>query len=159
MGNGFGLALEKLLDERNVTRFRRDPALVAKELKAGAADLKDAKESWAAKKFKWATIQGYYAAFHAARALLFEKGFREKSHHALYVAVRELYANEIERSLLQDYEHGMYLRQEADYGLKFSENGARDVIGTAEQMLTRAKAIIKDNHKLIDHYPNDPSAA
>jgi len=95
------------------------------------------------KKSKWATIQGYYAIFHSATALLYEKGFREKSHHALLVAVRELYVSKIERSLIQEFEHGMYLRQEADYGLKFSVRGAQDVIDTAEKMLERAKSILK----------------
>ncbi|OGD24713.1 MAG: hypothetical protein A2Y69_01100 [Candidatus Aminicenantes bacterium RBG_13_59_9] len=136
-------ALQKLLEERKIMRIRRDPALVAKEVAAAKADLKDAKESLALKKSKWATIQGYYAMFHSARALLHEKGFREKSHHALLVAVRELYASEIERSLMQEFEHGMYLRQEADYGLKFSERGAQDVIETAEKMLERTKAVLK----------------
>ena len=77
--------------------------------------------------------------FHSARALLYEKGFREKSHHALFVAIRELYAGKIERSLIQDFEHGMYLRQEADYGLKFSEKGALDVIETAKSFFQRRK--------------------
>lgn len=81
--------------------------------------------------------------FHSARALLFEKGFREKSHYALLAATRELYPNEIERSLIQGFEHGMYLRQEADYGLKFSESGALDVIEIAEKLLERALAILK----------------
>lgn len=143
MGNGLSFSLQRLLEERKILRIRRDSALVAKEIAAAKADLKDAKESLAMQKSKWATIQGYYAMFHSARALLYEKGFREKSHHALLVAVRELYVSEIERSLIQEFEHGMYLRQEADYGLKFSVRGAQDVIDTAEKMLERAKSILK----------------
>ena len=81
--------------------------------------------------------------FHSARALLFERGYREKSHYALLVAIRELYADDIERSLIREFEHGMYLRQEADYGLKFSESGALDVVETAEKLLRRAKLILK----------------
>jgi uncharacterized protein (UPF0332 family) len=143
MGNGLSPAFQKLLEERKITRIRLDAALVAKEMTAAAEDLKDARESFELKKFKWATIQGYYAMFHAARALLFDKGFREKSHHALLVAIRELYAGKIERSLIQGFEHGMYLRQEADYGLKFSESGALDVLDNAEKMFAGAKGILK----------------
>jgi uncharacterized protein (UPF0332 family) len=143
MGNGLSPAVQKLLEERKILRVRRDSALIAKEIAAAKADLKDAKESLALKKSKWATIQGYYAMFHGARALLYEKGFREKSHHALLVAVRELYVSEIERSLIQEFEHGMYLRQEADYGLKFSGRGAQDVIDIAVKMLERTKSILK----------------
>jgi len=143
MGNALSPALQKLFEERKLTRIKLDRKLVLKEIAASKADLKDAKESLGLKKFKWATIQGYYAMFHSARALLFEKGYREKSHYALFVGIREIYANEIERSLIQEFEHGMYLRQEADYGLKFSESGAQDVIQTAEKFLERAKAILK----------------
>jgi uncharacterized protein (UPF0332 family) len=143
MGNGLNPGLQKLLEERKVVKIRPDIRLVEKELAAAKADLRDAQESFGLKKFKWATIQGYYAMFHGARALLFEKGYREKSHHALLVAIRELYADNIERSLIQEFEHSMYLRQEADYGLKFSEGGARDVIETADKILRKAKAILK----------------
>ena len=145
MGNGLSPAFQKLIEEHKITRLRRDIALVKKELGAAKSDLKDARESLELKKFKWATIQGYYSMFHSARALLFDKGFREKSHHALYVAIRELYAGKIERSLIQDFEHGMYLRQEADYGLKFSENGASEVIESAQKLFERARDILKAN--------------
>jgi hypothetical protein len=37
----------------------------------------------------------------------------------------------------------MYLRQEADYGLKFSERGAQDVIEAAGRLLERAQAILR----------------
>ncbi len=143
MGGGLNPAIQKLLDERKLLRIRPDAKLVEKELAAARSDLKDARESLRLNKFKWATIQGYYAMFHSARALLFEKGYREKSHHALLVAIREVYADDIERSLIQEFEHGMYLRQEADYGLKFSQGGAADVIESAEKILGRAKAILK----------------
>jgi uncharacterized protein (UPF0332 family) len=143
MGNGVSPALQKLLEERKLLKMRADRKLVLKEMVAAKADLKDAKESLKIRKSKWATIQGYYSMFHSARALLYDKGFREKSHHALLAAIRELYAHDIERSLIQDFEHGMYLRQEADYGLKFSVSGAQDVIETAEKLFERASAILK----------------
>ena len=120
MGNGLSPAFQKLVEERKITKIRRDPALVEKEIEAAKSDLKDARESLGLQKLKWATIQGYYSMFHSARALLFDQGYREKGHHALIVAIRELYAGKIERSLIQEFEHGIYLRQEADYGLKFS---------------------------------------
>ncbi|MBM3789657.1 MAG: hypothetical protein FJW35_04800 [Acidobacteria bacterium] len=79
----------------------------------------------------------------ASDRLLGRDRYREKGHHALFVALRELYAGEIERSLLQEFEHGMYLRQEADYGMKFSTRGAQEVIETAGKMLARTTSILK----------------
>jgi uncharacterized protein (UPF0332 family) len=81
--------------------------------------------------------------FHSARALLFSKGLREKSHYALFLALRSLFSKEIENSLIRQFEECMVLRQEADYGLKFSENGALDAIDGAEKLLAKAKEILK----------------
>jgi uncharacterized protein (UPF0332 family) len=142
MGNGLSPVLKKLLEERKVQKIPVDRALVEKELVAAGEDLKEAGENLALHKYKWATIQAYYAIFHCARALLFKKGFREKSHHALLVAIRELYEDRIERALFQDFEHAMYLRQEADYGLKFSRRGAEDVHLAARAFIDRTKAVL-----------------
>lgn len=149
MGNPVTPKIQRLLIARKLTRIKADRNLVHKESIAAKSDLKDAKESLAIKKFKWATIQAYYSMFHSARALLFEKGYREKSHYALLEAVRELYRNDIEHSLIREFEYGMHLRQEADYGLKFSESGAIDVIETAERFLERTLAILKIKAGLV----------
>ena len=77
MGSRLSPELQKLLEERKISRMRTDRKLVLKEVAAVKSDFKDAKESIERKKFKWATIQGYYSMFHSARALLFEKGYRE----------------------------------------------------------------------------------
>lgn len=78
----------RFLDERKLMRIKIDRKLILKEIDGAIADLQEAKESLSRKKFKWATIQGYYSMFHAARALLYSKGFREKSHYALISSVK-----------------------------------------------------------------------
>ena len=80
--------------------------------------------------------------FHNARALIFSGGYREKSHHALLVAMRELFADVLEHSLVQGFEDAMHLREEADYGSKFSKSGAMTVVGNAEKLLERALNIL-----------------
>lgn len=135
MGNGVSFEFRRLLAERKLLRIKPDRKLILKEIKGAKSDLKDAKESLKKNKFKWATIQGYYSMFHAARALAFSKGYREKSHFALLVVLRELFSNKLERSLIQNFEDAMYLRQEADYGLKFSKTSALDVVESAEKFL------------------------
>jgi len=81
--------------------------------------------------------------FHSARSLLYHRGYREKSHYAILVALRELFARELEADLIIRFEDGMDLRQEADYGLKFSETGAVDTIEGAQEFLAKAKEILK----------------
>jgi uncharacterized protein (UPF0332 family) len=143
MGAGMSLKLRQLLEERRLIRIKPDRKLVLKEIEGAKSDLETARKSFSDGIFKWATIQGYYSIFHAARALLYSKGFREKSHYALLIAVQELFSDELERSLIQGFEDAMNLRQTADYGLTFSEEGAIDVVETAEKFLLKANEILK----------------
>ncbi len=73
------------------------------------------------------------------------KDFAKKSHYALLVAIRELFRDELDLSLIQGFEDAMNLRQTADYGLTFSEEGAIDVIKTAEKFLFKTKEKLKIN--------------
>jgi uncharacterized protein (UPF0332 family) len=133
---------KQLLEERKLSKIKLDKALILKEIGAAELDLETARKSLQDRNFKWATIQGYYSIFHAARALLFSKGFREKSHYALLIAIQELFSNKLEQSLIQGFEDAMNLRQTADYGLTFSEEGAFDVIETAEKFLLKTKELL-----------------
>ncbi|MFQ6064111.1 MAG: HEPN domain-containing protein [Candidatus Bathyarchaeia archaeon] len=132
----------RLLKERRLVKIQPDKKLILKEIQGAKDDLKTAKRSLQDGNFKWATIQGYYSMFHSARALLYSKGFREKSHYALLVAIRELFRNDTDRSLIQGFEDAMHLREAADYGLTFSEEGALDVIETAKNFLSEAQKIL-----------------
>ena len=75
--------------------------------------------------------------------MLYSRGFREKSHYALFLALQELFKNELESSLIQNYEEAMNLRQEADYDLKFSEEGANETVEGAAKFSRRANEILK----------------
>jgi len=135
--------IQSLLADRKLIRASASKAMILKELDAAKNDLADAKDSLDRQKYKWATIQGYYSMFHSARALLYSRGFREKSHYALLIALRELFKNELENSLILSFEQAMDLRQEADYGLKFSEVGAIETVESAEELLKRVEELFK----------------
>lgn len=143
MGTRMSFKFKQLLGERRLTKIKPDRKLVLKEMKGAEMDLETARKSLQDGNFKWATIQGYYSIFHAARALLYSKGFREKSHYALLVGIRELFRDELDLSLIQGFGDAMNLRQTADYGLTFSEEGAIDVIKTAEKFLLKTKETLK----------------
>lgn len=133
----------RLIDERQLMRIKPDRGLVLNEIEGASSDLEDAKDSLSRGKFKWATIQGYYSMFHSARALVYSRGYREKSHYALLVALRELLNKELGIRLIDRFEEGMHLRQEADCGLKFSEASALSVVESTEEFLSRARQILK----------------
>jgi len=137
--------IKRLLDERKLLKIEPDAELVLKEMGGSGYDISRARKSLADGDFKWATVQAYYAMFHLARALLYSRGYREKSHRALLLAVRELFVKrgELEEKFIRSFEDAMDLREEADYGLEFSESGAEMVIGDAEDFLNRVKQILK----------------
>lgn len=136
----------RFIEERRLIRITVDRKLVVKEIEGAVSDLEEAKDSLSRKKFKWATIQGYYSMFHVVRALIYSKGYREKSHYALLIALKELFENQVESGLIQDFEEAMSLREEADYGLIFSEEGATSIVNNAERFLGRVKEILHFPH-------------
>lgn len=133
------------LRRKDITPFGVAPSLVAKELSQSDHDFQAAKKSCDGVEYKWATIQAYYAMFHAARALLYAKGYREKSHYCLSVALLELYvdAGELPLSLVKDFDRAMLLREGADYKGDFSAAGAREVINSAERFIAVANQLLR----------------
>jgi HEPN domain-containing protein len=86
---------EQCLKRGKIVRISIDEELIRKELRGAEEDLNSAKHSLAERDMKWAIIQGYYAQFHSIRALVFAKGYREKSHACLRYALEALYIDEI----------------------------------------------------------------
>ncbi len=145
MGDRVSPRIRRLLDERRLVRIRADRNLIAKEIQGADYDLDRARESLEDKDFKWATVQAYYAMFHSARALLYSQGYREKSHRALLTAIREIFlrSGELGSDLVEDLSNAMDLREEADYGMTFSETGADEIVEKAEKFIQRVKEILK----------------
>ena len=142
MASRVSARFQKLLAERKLMKASVSKGMIEKEVQAANNDLKDSKDSLSERKFKWATIQAYYSMFHSARTLLYSRGYRERSHFALLVAVRELFGNELVTNLISTFEEGMELRQEADYGLKFSEHGAQETVEGAGELLSKVKELL-----------------
>ena len=68
MGKGItNSQFQECLNNNKIKKFPQAKGLIDKELKTAKEDLKVAQESLANGHHKWATIQGYYAMFHAAR--------------------------------------------------------------------------------------------
>ena len=143
MGERIAPGLRSLLRERKIIRSRISRGMVLKELEASKNDLGAARKSRDEEDYKWATVQAYYSIFHAAKALLYSKGFREKSHRGLLAALRQLYPREIPGSMLDDFREAMELRESADYGLVWSDESATNVLDTAETFLHKVKSILR----------------
>jgi uncharacterized protein (UPF0332 family) len=135
---------QECLKKHKIKRFSRGKALVNKEISAARADFEQAKASFERNSCKWAMIQSYYAMFHGARALLYAKNYRERSHYCLIVAIKALYVDKglLPADLLDALRRGKALRENADYYDQWSQTAA-------QQMLESAKVFIKMARKLI----------
>jgi len=132
------------LNKNKLTRFPSGPRLVVKEIRSASDDLEDAKLGLTHGRAKWSTIQAYYSMFHGARALLYSRGYREKSHYCLEVALRELFVDRsiLEGSFVNAFASAMRLRESADYRDDYSEEGAIALIETASSFLDKVKRIL-----------------
>jgi len=136
---------KECLAKGKIKKFSSAKKLAVKELKSSADDLDTALKSFKNGNFKWATIQGYYSMFHSARALIYSKGYRERSHYCLIVALRALFVSEglLSVSLLEAIQNAKILRENADYENEFSKESARDLLDKARELLNRSKVILE----------------
>jgi len=138
---------KKCIEKKSLYKSVGAKGLFKKELASAEDDLGEAKLSLSEGRLKWATIQAYYAMFHAARALLYFRGYRERSHHCVVVGIEHLFAGEglLEMKWARALRNAMSMREEADYGSEFSVEGAETTVSNAEGFLKEAKRIL-DNY-------------
>lgn len=136
---------EKCLERGKIKTFPKAKQLVSKELELAKQDLKSAEESFLSKNYRWATIQSYYSMFHTARALIYQKGYREKSHFCLAEALKSLYISEniLSYEFLEALQLGKSLRENADYYGDFDKSGTESMLESAKDFLKEAKKILK----------------
>jgi uncharacterized protein (UPF0332 family) len=145
LGRKRNLEFQKALETKRVLLFKKAAAFVKKELEAAQDDLKEAQDRFKNKRYKYATITAYYSMFHAARALVYSKGYREKSHYYLLVSLQALFVDQghMDESLASDFHAAMVLREGADYHGDFSKEGAESLIESAIKFHRKAKEILK----------------
>ena len=77
------------LEKGILQKINVDEKLAQKEINEAYYDLESAKKAFEERDFKWCIVKSYYSIFHAARAILFEVGYREKRHFAVMVVLEE----------------------------------------------------------------------
>jgi len=136
---------ERCVKEHHLLTTKASKEMIDKEITSAEYDLSRSKESMQDKDYKWASVQAYYSMFHAAKALVLKKGYREKSHYCLIVAIRELYVKDgtMNEEFADTLELCMHLRHDADYGLIYDKESAETAIRYAQNFLSTAKKLLK----------------
>lgn len=138
-------AFKECLKNRKIIPFPRAKGLVQKELAAAKDDLAEAKDRLKNGRYKYATINSYYSIFHSARALLYSKGYRERSYHCLSVALEALFVETAKMSIrfIGIFKNSMSLRENADYSSSFSKESAFLSISYAQEFLEIAITLLR----------------
>ena len=138
-------AFEECLKKRKIIPFPRAKRFALKELTAAAEDLAEARDRFVHRRYKYATINAYYAVFHAARALLYSRGYREKSHHCLALALEALFVDpgSLAGRYVRMFQNTMASREDADYSGSFSKENASLCIQDAEDFLRAATKLLR----------------
>lgn len=125
---------EKCVKEKKLVEIEASKEMIEKEIKDAEFDLLRARNSFEENDYKWTMVQAYYSMFHASKALILMKGYREKSHYCLVIALKELYVKSgvLDTDLVDDFEINMELRHQADYGLDYDEESAKLSLEKAE---------------------------
>lgn len=139
------IEFQKAIEKKRIMRFAQGKRQVKKELEEAESDLTEALNRFDNKKYKYATITGYYSMFHSVRALIYSKGYREKSHYYLLVALSSLFVKDglLSEDIASEFHDAMVLREDADYHGNFTEEGADSVLKAAKELLLAAKTILK----------------
>jgi uncharacterized protein (UPF0332 family) len=135
---------KQCIENKKIIPFATGKKLVNKEIAVAQSDLSEAKAGYENERYKWSTVQAYYAMFHAARALVYSKDYREKSHYCLVIALRALFVDEgkMDAQSIRDLLDDMNLRESADYDAEFSQSGAKAVIASADKFIQKAVEIL-----------------
>lgn len=126
---------EQCLNEGKVVRISVQSDLIQKEINAAKLDLESAKVSLSSNNFKWSIVQAYYSMFHTSKALVLSKGYREKSHICLSFALKALFTdtNILQIKHFERFRDCMDLREDADYGLIYSNDSAKTAFDWANE--------------------------
>lgn len=135
---------ERCIKERRLVKIKPSKEMIQKELESAEYDLDRTRNSLDQEDFKWAAIQSYYSMFHATKALVLKKGYREKSHFCLIIALKELYIkeNKLNSEMVENLELCMNLRHEADYGLTYHQESAETALKYAEVFLNNSLKLL-----------------
>ncbi len=136
--------IESCLRDGFLQRMRVERDLIEKELEEAGYDLGKAERALDEDDFKWSIVKSYYSMFHAARAVLFSLGLRERRHFAIRVVLEDLTAKgKLESKFVSDFSAALGAREDADYRYTYTQETATYLLGAAGDFLAKMKKLAK----------------
>ena len=126
--------LEKGLLKRDAPSMEKS----RRSLEVAQKKVTKARELLKANILDMAEVSIYSSMFHASRALLFRDGFKERSHYAIYVYLKEKYADKLDLRFLNELNILRLNRHEIFYGFdepEVDEGALSKTIVLAEEFI------------------------
>jgi uncharacterized protein (UPF0332 family) len=135
---------EECLKKGLIKPFPRNTENIGRELASAEYDRRLAHESFSREDYLWATVQAYYAMFHSARAVLFDAGYREKSHQCVGIFLGKLVDDARLDSRYYNYFFVVReMREKANYELSYSRENAEIALKFADAFLEKMNSLIR----------------
>ena len=126
-------------------RIKVERDLIEKELEEAKYDLEKAEHAIEEDDFKWSIVKSYYSMFHAARAVLFSLGLKERRHFAIRVVLENLnMEGKLESKFISDFSAALGAREDADYRYTYSQETAAYLLRAAGDFLVGMKRLTKE---------------
>jgi uncharacterized protein (UPF0332 family) len=136
--------IDYLFEKKLLRKIPLDIEKVNSSIKIAERKLTEAKNLFNAEFFSNALLSAYTSMFHASRALLYKEGVQEKSHYAVYMYIKEIFSDEIPKSLINSFNNYREMRHNVLYGeeAEVEKEDAENSILDAEDFLEEVKKIL-----------------
>lgn len=136
--------IESCLREGFLQRIKVERDLIEKELGEAEYDLDKAEHALEEGDFKWSIVKSYYSMFHAARAVLFSLGLKERRHFAIGVVLQDLNAKgKLESKFISDFSAAIEAREDADYRYTYSQETAVYLSEASRDFLAKMRGLVR----------------
>lgn len=139
------MMLKELFEKRLLRKIPKDLDKSKKSLEISKKYLNDCKKLSMIPIFNLVILSAYTSMFHAARALLYRDGIQEKSHYAVFIYLKDKYANDIGNELLFEFSNAREQRHDGLYGLEseFNDDDAKHIVNVAESFYKKINEILR----------------
>jgi len=135
--------IREAIEKRFLLKIKPDKKLIDKELKEVNYDFDKAGKAFKEEDYKWSIVKSYYSMFHAARAVLFNLGLREKRHFAVSVVLEDLNKKgKLESRFINDFNAAIQSREDADYHYIYSKESAENSLVIADDFIHQMKKLL-----------------
>jgi len=134
---------KECLEEGLIKRNKEAPKRVSKSIEIAERFFESAKRNFEIEEYEMAVMGAYNSLFHSSRALLFHKGYVERSHFCLLVAIRTLYKDKSIREFIDTMDKIRISRHQIQYSGEFAnKEEAEFVLEFSEEFLKLVKRIL-----------------